>query len=180
MLVTSVKQFLSVLTIGTQILLLIGVIYFFLLGKGKERRLGKFIDQHGIEFAFLVALVATAGSLFFSEVAGYEPCRLCWAQRIFMYPQVILLGLAWLRKDNKIIDYALLLSVIGASISLYHNYFYYTEKVADFCGLSAAGLSCATRYFTEFGYITIPLMALTAFLSLIFLFSVQKSFGNPG
>lgn len=164
---------LSSLTIAAQIILLIGVIYFFLLAKGKESWLGKFIGQNVVKLAFLVALVATAGSLFFSEVAGYEPCRLCWFQRIFMYPEVILLGLAWLKKESKIVDYALSLSLIGGLISLYHNYVYYTEKVADFCGLGAAGFSCVTRYFTEFGYITIPLMALTAFLSLIFLLGIR-------
>lgn len=171
MLVTIVKQLLSVLTIAAQIILLIGVIYFSLLGKGKESWLGKFIGQNVVKLAFLVALVATAGSLFFSEVAGYEPCRLCWFQRIFMYPEVILLGLAWLKKDNKIVDYALSLSLIGAAISLYHNYIYYLAQKTAFCSAAAP---CTTPYVLEFGYITIPLMALTAFLSLIFLLSFQK------
>jgi len=178
MFIAIIKQTLSVLTIAAQIFLTFSLIYYFLLSKGKESFLGKFIGQHAIMLGFFVALIAVSGSLFFSEVAGYEPCRLCWAQRIFMYPQIVLLGLAWLKKDNQVVDYALSLSVIGALISLYHNYVYYTTQVADFCGLGISGVSCATRYFSEFGYVTIPMMALTAFLSLIFLLSIKRFQGN--
>ncbi|OGI16362.1 MAG: hypothetical protein A2Z52_00110 [Candidatus Moranbacteria bacterium RBG_19FT_COMBO_42_6] len=153
---------------------MLGVVYFLFFPEAKTEKLRKFISQNILELSFLVAFIATAGSLFFSEVAGFEPCRLCWFQRIFMYPLVILLGLAWLRKDNKVIDYALSLSVSGALISLYHNYVYYTAKVADFCTLGDSSVSCTVRYFTEFGYITIPMMALTAFLSLVFLLSIRK------
>ncbi|HEX7586551.1 MAG TPA: disulfide oxidoreductase [Patescibacteria group bacterium] len=175
MFVAFVTRTLSVLAIGAQIFLLLGVVYFLLLGGGKGSWLGKLISQNAIKFGFIVALVATAGSLFFSEVAGFEPCRLCWFQRIFMYPQVILLGLAWLKKDNKIIEYSLVLAVTGAFISLYHNYIYYAAQKTAVCSLA---VPCTTPYALEFGYITIPMMALTAFLCLIFLFSVQKAFGN--
>jgi disulfide bond formation protein DsbB len=176
--VSSIIKLLSILTIGAQILLLCGFFYFFLFPRRQESALAGFLSRNGIKLGFLVALAATSGSLFFSEGAGFEPCRLCWFQRVFMYPQVVLLGLAWLKKDSKIVDYSLALAIIGALISLYHNYVYYTTQVAGFCGLGASGISCATRYFSEFGYITIPMMALTGFLSLIFLLSVRKALGN--
>jgi len=171
MFVTFVIRTLSVLVIGGQIFLLLGILYFLFFSKNGENWLKKFIGKNILELSFLVAFIATAGSLFFSEVAGYKPCELCWFQRIFMYPQVILLGLAWLRKDNKIIDYALPLAIGGTLISLYHNYIYYLAQKSAIC---SAATPCTTPYVLEFGYITIPLMALTAFLSLIFLMSISK------
>lgn len=176
MFITIITQALSVSVVGAQILLLLGVLYFLIFPKAKESRLRKFVSRNVLELSFLVAFVATAGSLFFSDVAGLEPCRLCWFQRIFMYPLVILLGLAWLRKDGKIIDYVLALSLIGALISLYHNYIFYVAQKAAVCSTAA---SCTVPYVLEFGYVTIPVMALTAFLSLIALFFVQKAFDNP-
>src|SRR3989338_190832 len=70
--------------------------------------------------AFLVALFATLGSLFYSEIAHYTPCLLCWYQRIFKYPQVFLLGLGLVKRDKNIADYSLLLSVIGGILAAYH------------------------------------------------------------
>ncbi|GJM71062.1 hypothetical protein HMSSN036_32780 [Paenibacillus macerans] len=90
-----------------------------------------FLRDYGIYLAWLVALVATAGSLYLSEVLHYEPCRLCWFQRIFMYPQVILLGIAAYRNDRSIIPYVLPLSIIGGTISLYH---YGEQKFRDWRG----------------------------------------------
>ncbi|KPC98964.1 Disulfide bond formation protein C [Geobacillus sp. BCO2] len=66
------------------------------------------------------SLIATLGSLYFSEVLGFIPCDLCWFQRIFMYPQVIILGIAIVRKDAAAARYSFTLSLIGGGISLYH------------------------------------------------------------
>ncbi|MGA2418221.1 MAG: disulfide bond formation protein B [Candidatus Staskawiczbacteria bacterium] len=132
----------------------------------------KFLAENGIRFSFLVALIAAAGSLFYSNVAGFTPCELCWFQRIFMYPEVIILGLALIKKDAKIIDYALLLAFIGWLISLYHNYIYYQGLSSTVCRI---GESCITPYVTVFGYITIPMMALTAFSLIIVLLLCQKT-----
>ena len=75
----------------------------------------------------IIALVASLGSLYFSEVLLYVPCELCWYQRILMYPLVILLGIAAVKKDAGIVTYVLPLSIIGGSISIYH---YLIQKVA--------------------------------------------------
>lgn len=71
--------------------------------------------------AWVVALVATLGSLYLSEIRHFNPCPLCWFQRIFMYPQAILLGIAAFSSDLRIRRYAIPLSVIGALIALFHN-----------------------------------------------------------
>jgi disulfide bond formation protein DsbB len=122
-----------------------------------------YIQKHGLKLAFIISLVATLGSLFYSNVAGYTPCSLCWFQRIFIYPQVFLLGLALYKKEKVVIDYSLLLILVGGLISLYHNYIYYNAISTSFCASDEVA-ACATRYIWELGYITIPLMALSAFI----------------
>ncbi|GAJ40946.1 disulfide formation protein [Parageobacillus caldoxylosilyticus NBRC 107762] len=79
--------------------------------------------------AWVISLIATLGSLYFSEILKFIPCDLCWFQRIFMYPQVVLLGIAVIRKEYGIARYSLALSVIGGTISLYH---YLLQKVPFF------------------------------------------------
>lgn len=120
--------------------------------------------------SWLVSIVATFGSLYFSEIKKYVPCELCWYQRILMYPLAILLCIAYVRKDWKMSFYAMILSGIGGCISLYH---YLTQKIAIF-GENAIGCSvgvpCTTQYINWFGFITIPFLALVAFI-LIFIIS---------
>ncbi|MFD1177000.1 disulfide oxidoreductase [Paenibacillus puldeungensis] len=127
-----------------------------------------FFKNYGIYLAWLVSLVATAGSLYLSEVLHYEPCKLCWFQRIFMYPQVILLGIAAYRNDRNIITYAIPLSAIGGSISLYH---YAEQKIPGLSQLLPCkiGVPCGVDYLGQgwLGFITIPFMALVAFILII-------------
>ena len=119
--------------------------------------------------AFLVSAIATGGSLFFSEIANFVPCELCWYQRICMYPLSIITLLAALANDHKVARYLLPLPVVGACISIYHLLVengVVTQTQA--CLLSAPG-GCATKWIDEFGYVTIPTLALTAF-ALVFAF----------
>jgi disulfide bond formation protein DsbB len=126
------------------------------------------IGKRGLVPMLLLALMAMGGSLFLSEIAGWVPCKLCWLQRIFMYPQVILLGVAAFRRDRKIAPYILALCLVGMIFSTVH----YLEqaKAAWFpsnlpLACDASGISCAaTQVQFEFGYITIPMMALTVFV----------------
>ena len=126
---------------------------------------------------FVVAAVATGGSLFFSEIAGFFPCELCWFQRICMYPLSILLLLIALRGDYGASRYLLPLPLVGVGVSIYH--LLVENKVvaeSQSCSLSAPG-GCLTKWIDEFGYITIPTLALTGFLLLIG-FLVLASFGQ--
>ncbi|WP_091704133.1 disulfide oxidoreductase [Anoxybacillus pushchinoensis] len=113
--------------------------------------------------AWGVALIATLGSLYFSEVLKFIPCELCWYQRIFMYPQVFLLGMAFVRKQFIIARYTLMLSIIGGTISLYH---YLIQKVPFFRNTapSCSIVPCTGDYLNWLGFITIPLLALIAFI----------------
>ncbi len=120
--------------------------------------------EYGLYFAWLVSLVATGGSLYFSEVMGFIPCALCWYQRIFMYPLVIILGMASFRSDRKITGYVLPLSVIGLSIAFYH-YFLVEQKLLGELEspLCQVGVPCDTKYIEWLGFITIPFLSLVAF-----------------
>lgn len=113
--------------------------------------------------AFFQALVAFGGSMYFSDIAGYPPCTLCWYQRILMFPLVLLFATAIIRKDWKIYVYVLPLSILGWLISLYHNFLYY--KIIPELSISPcqSGISCTTKYVEIFGIFTIPLLALIAF-----------------
>lgn len=113
--------------------------------------------------AWAVSILAMFGSLYFSEIKQYEPCMLCWYQRILMYPFTLILGIAVVRKDYRISLYTMAMSALGAMISLYH---YSLQKVpfmadnADACGR----IPCSGQYINWLGFITIPFLALTAFI----------------
>jgi disulfide bond formation protein DsbB len=128
--------------------------------------------------AFVVTAVATAGSLFFSEIAHFVPCELCWYQRICMYPLSLITLFAALLNDHRVARYLLLFPIIGAGVSTYHLLVengVVTQTQA--CVASAPG-GCATKWINEFGYVTIPTLALTGF-ALAFAFLILASF-DPG
>jgi disulfide bond formation protein DsbB len=112
--------------------------------------------------AWVTALVASLGSLFFSEVMKLPPCVLCWYQRIAMYPLVAIIGAGIILKDARLRFYALPLSVSGFVISVYHNLLYY-RVIPDSIKPCTSGVSCTAKQIEWFGFITIPLLALTAF-----------------
>lgn len=123
--------------------------------------------RHPIGWAWSVAAIATAGSLFFSEVVGFVPCLLCWYQRIAMYPLVLILGVGWVRGDAGVWRYALPPAVVGMGISTYHRIL--QERPALELVPCGVGPPCSGRYVNAFGFITIPTMAGAAFLLLILL-----------
>ena len=116
-----------------------------------------------IYIAWVQALIATLGSLFFSEVMGFVPCILCWYQRILMYPLVIILTVGILLRDTRIRYYVLPLSILGLAIALYHNLLYYGIIAEGTFGTCGAGVSCTVRWFEWFGFISIPQLSLIAF-----------------
>jgi disulfide bond formation protein DsbB len=113
--------------------------------------------------AIIVAWTATLGSLYFSEVRGYVPCELCWYQRILMYPLAVLVPLGVLRRDRDLPFYALPLVLIGAPISLYHILLQKTDWFDNLKACSAA-VPCNQDWIYWFGWVTIPVLALTAFV----------------
>jgi disulfide bond formation protein DsbB len=160
MLIAQMNALISILVLVGQIAIAVLLLHLVFLRKS-DLKLFKFISRQAIPLTFLVALVATSGSLYYSVIAKFTPCELCWFQRIFIYPQVILLGLAWLKQDGHIRDYSLALLGAGTLISLYHNYIYYTNQPSAFCSLVTP---CAQPFILGFNYISLPLSALTALI----------------
>ncbi len=122
--------------------------------------------------AFLQAVVAMTGSLYFSEVMHLVPCVLCWYQRITMYPLVAILLVGMYFKDSKVYRYVLPLTIIGLLIATYHVVLYYAVNWGirpDWVGPCVAGVSCTTRYIEWLGFITIPLLSWVAHLVIAIL-----------
>lgn len=132
----------------------------------------KTIESNGLVLAFIVASTSTLGSLFFSEVEKFVPCKLCWYQRIAMYPEALILGIALFKNDLTVRKYVLALSAIGFLIALYHVVLQNYPGVLP-CSDEIA--NCALKQFTYFGYITIPVMSATAFALVFLLAFLQKS-----
>ncbi len=135
--------------------------------KDTFRTVSEFIGKHALRLGFLLAFAATFGSITYSQVVGYPACILCWMQRIFMYPEVALFGLALWRNDRKVLPYTLMLAVIGGVIALYN---WAKDMLALYTDISLAcpvvpGLpTCDRIYVDEFGYITIAMLSLNAFV----------------
>ncbi len=143
------------------------------------------IGNIGLMLMFLATLGAALGSLFFSEIALWSPCKLCWLQRVFLYPQVFILGLALWENDRRASRYVLILSLVGAVIATVH----YVEQIQAMldpiafdptipCDLS--GVSCRATEFLYYGFVSIPFTSLSVFLlnivlSLIVLRCAKKS-----
>lgn len=127
----------------------------------------------GIWLAFLASLSASAMSLVYSNVIGYPPCDLCWWQRIFMYPQVIIFGIALWKRDRSATLYAIVLSVIGLCIGIYNHVLQMFPHGSLPC--PAQGVSCAQIFYLEFGYITFPMLSITFFAFLIVLMLIVRA-----
>jgi disulfide bond formation protein DsbB len=170
MLLTPIENLIYTLVFLGQIFIVLFIIYLIIFRQYKSK-ITRFLKNNAIPLALLVAFIATSGSLYYSEIANFKPCDLCWFQRIFIYPQVVILAISWFKKDDSIIDYSLALLGFGVIISLYHNYIYYLAKITPFCSISSP---CTQQYVTGFSYITIPVMALTAIIMMIILLLNKK------
>jgi disulfide bond formation protein DsbB len=122
---------------------------------------------------WLIAGVATLGSLFFSEVMGFAPCVLCWYQRICIYPLVLIFGVGLFSFDRGVIKYSLPLAIAGWLVALYHTLLYQgaIPKSIQPC---SEGVPCTEKYIELFGFLSIPFMSLLAFTAIIALLSILQ------
>lgn len=140
-------------------------------------RVQRNLSGSALTASWAVALLATLGSLYFSEIVRFEPCRLCWYQRIAMYPLAIILLVAATRRDPGVRWYAAPLAFIGAVISTYHYVLeWFPQLESGACGV---GPPCTLVWFREFGFVSLPYLALSAFL-LILAFLWIAADGRPG
>lgn len=121
---------------------------------------------------FLLALLAAAGSLYFSEVMKFPPCSLCWYQRICMYPLVVIFAVALLTDDDRHRRYSLPLIVIGLILAAYHNFLYFGWIDQEIIPCTS-GISCSSKQLELFGFITIPLLAFAGFLGMLVVLGME-------
>ena len=164
-----VNKTLSLGTIFLQAVILMILVTLILFRK-RDNPLLLFFKKYTFLFGFLGALGAFALSIFYSNFVGFPPCELCWIQRIFLYPQLILFGMELYKRDRSIVDFSIVFAILGSITSIYHIY----VEAGGTRGLACAdpshgGVSCAVRYIYEFGYVTMPIMALTLSLFIIVL-----------
>jgi len=131
------------------------------------------LGRVALPLAWIVAAVTMAGSLYYSKVQGYVPCELCWYQRIVLYPFAVILAIAAWRRDSSIRVYAIPVLCIGVVISVYHSWIQWFPPASgtSFC---TTDTPCTLKYVDEFGFVTLPFMALSAMAVIIALLSISR------
>jgi len=131
------------------------------------------LGRVALPLAWLIALVTMLGSLYYSRIQHYIPCELCWYQRICIYPFAVILGIAALRRDAGIRIYAIPVLAIGAVVAGYHAWIQ-AYPPADGTSFCTADAPCTLRYVWEFGFVSLPFMALTACCCMIVLLLIAR------
>ncbi len=144
----------------------------------KNKSLETLIKKFGLFFAFLVTLGSSITTLIYSEVFDFIPCGLCWLQRVFLYPQVLLLAFALYTKDKRVALYGIVLSVPGLIISLYQHYLQMGGSEFITCPKAGTGANCAERILFEFNFVTFPLLSAILFSFLIVLYFYSHKTNN--
>lgn len=162
--------FFSGLIVVLDILIPVYILLYFVAKKQKKGAVlvnfFKLLSANYLSLSFLVSMCAVFGSLFLSEVAKYPPCELCWYQRIFMFPQPVILGIAMFKNDQSARIYSVALALIGFVIAVYHILIQNGQLIFP---CSNQAVNCSVKQFVYFGYVTIPVMSATAFVLLILL-----------
>lgn len=174
-----INKLLAIGTIGLQVAIVV-LLLSLLFVRSHNNPVLVFFNKYGFYFGLAVALSSMALSLFYSEVVGYAACELCVIQRYFIYPQVLIFGiLIWWKEKEQLINLSGLVAFFGMFVSIYHIYIENGGASNLSCSTYVEGsITCAARYIFEFGYITIPVMALTAQLFIVLLVLNHKYFSQ--
>lgn len=181
MTVVAVETFFGILAVAGM-MLMAGALVLRLaaLGSASARRtwdgVVRTVGPGAYGLAWFVALLATTGSLYFSEIAGFEPCRLCWYQRIAMYPLVVVLAIAAARRERAGAFYASAIALIGALVSAYHVLLEWFPSLDS--GACSVTTPCTLIWFRVFGFISLPTLALTAFALILTLMAIRLAWAG--
>jgi len=162
----------KIISFGTLLLAVSTILIIASAVIDKQSHVVQITKKYSTLIIFIITFLAMCISLIYSNFFGYTPCYLCWFQRIFIYPSVLFSGIALYKKDNHIISYIESLSWVGLVFSIYHNITYYTGVSPLPCDASG---SCIMHYVSEFGFVTIPFMALVSFIAIITVARIYKS-----
>lgn len=157
--------FITTLTLVSNILFVLFVLVLA-FDSNVRKFVFNYVGKYVLELLFVTSLGALVFSLWYSNVVNFPPCELCWIQRIFMYPQVLLSFLAMRKKDKSMVGYLLPMTILGTVVSLYHTLSDWGIGRGLLACTSAEG-DCAKVYVLEYGYITIAFMALSSFVYLL-------------
>ncbi len=176
----NVYLFQHILATGVLLLQIALVILGALIILKKENALTRHIRNYAFHYGLGIAVGALLGSLTLSEIYMLEPCKWCWIQRIFHYPQIIIFGIGIWKKDPQAWLYSIWLSVIGFIASLYQILIQFSPTVAKtaVCSTNPSVASCSDILSLEYGYITIPVMSATLYLALIVLYLISRQKKN--
>lgn len=173
--VVQLNYLLALGVIGTQVVTIVFLV--MALYEWKTRRatsLGTLVSKVSMPIIFLSTFTSSAISLVYSEVFGFIPCSLCWFQRVFIYPIVIISGFSIFMKDRVFAPvYILALAIPGAIVALYQHYLQMGGSELIAC--PATVVSCAQRFLFEFNYITFPLLAFSLFMFVIVLIFAEHA-----
>lgn len=132
-----------------------------------EGRIARVVNNHALKLVMIIGLVSIVGSLTYSEFLQFTPCKLCWFQRIFLYPAFFIGLVGHIMQDRNALRYTLVLGFVGILFSSYHYFIQMSGVTGLPCTAVGQSDSCGGIYVKEFGYITIPLMAWTLNLYVI-------------
>jgi disulfide bond formation protein DsbB len=155
---------LAIASIGISTIIILSYLFtkLFPVKSSIINNFNQLIYDNSVVFSWAIATLALLGSLFYSEISGFVPCTFCWYERIAMYPLVLILGIGILRRNKEIWAYGLPFSLIGLVISIYH---YQLQIIPDQQSVSCSSeTSCSGSWIMEFGFVTMPFMALSTFL----------------
>jgi len=177
----NIIKIISFLTLISNLIVLVYIldfIHYKIKKKFLLENIWSYVGKNAILFIFIISFGAMVGSLIFSEMLNFEPCILCWYQRILIYPIALLSGLALVMKDKKIIPYILFLSILGFPLAVYQYLGQINSDISLPCDILGSGTSCTTTFFKEFGYITIPFMAVTTFALIIIICLISMKYNK--
>lgn len=171
----------TILALGTILLQasLVFILCLFIFRRKEGNSILIFLKKKAFLFIFLLGLSGLVTSLFYSDVIGFPACDLCWKQRFFIYPQVLVFGFLlskWgLKFKRMILSIGTMLAIAGSLVSIFHIYIENGGSSGLACSNgSVTDVTCSARYVFEFGYVTIPVMALTVSLAILLLLLIYK------
>ncbi|HCR52282.1 TPA: hypothetical protein DIV48_01370 [Candidatus Kaiserbacteria bacterium] len=170
-----VKSFLPYAVLVSHVLLLV-LFLAVIFRKSWGKKAVAFLNSRALKLCLIISLGAIVGSLFYSEIVGYEACVLCWWQRVFLYPQLVLFTIALWKNDRSVFGYSFVLSSLAGIVALYQAYVNWGG--ASLLPCTAAEGACAKIFVMEFGYITIPVMSLTVVFYLLLLAWINRLYRN--
>ncbi|MCA9352942.1 disulfide bond formation protein B [Patescibacteria group bacterium] len=164
--------------IATAVLIIQAVLLTFIIMMltKQDRKLRAHMRKHGMVYGMILAIAAIIGSLGFSEGYNFEPCELCWIQRIFHYPQLVIFAVGMYYRDMRAWSYSLWLAILGLIVGVYQVLIQFSPTLAEssICNLNPSTADCSEVLIQAYGYITIPVMSVTFFVALIVLYILQR------